>query len=163
MEIKVMEWSEMPSRQFHTFLQLTPMVLLQKLMWKISTKKNNTCANFPPVFHGSPKKNTHNPPTPFGFVNILVFFTMNPQDGGHRLSTEVGWSLETKEWSFSLSDGSSTWIDATPSVLSHLESMGIGIVGGWMAVDGHGWFFSLDFFLIPKLVPPGKTVPQLLR
>ena len=124
----------------------TPMVLLQKLMHERFRPKKTHVPTFHPFSTVPTKKTTPTPrPQPLlGFVNILVFFTMNPQDGGHRLSTEVGWSHETKEWSFSLSDGSSTWIHATPSVLSDLEFSKSGGLGLW----GDGWPWMAMEFLV---------------
>ena len=51
----------------------TPMVSLQKLMHeRFRPKKKHMCQRST-RFPRFPKKNTATPPTPFGFVNILVF------------------------------------------------------------------------------------------
>ena len=63
-----------------------------------------------------------------------------PEDGGHRLSTEVGWGLETKVAWIRWTDGSGTWVHATLAVLSGLKASKVGIAMG-IAMGGRsfGW------------------------
>lgn len=75
MEIKVMEWSFLWDAITTVSYLLQPITLLNKseLQWfhfkswceRFRPKKNNTCANFPLVSHGS--KKAHQLPNPFWF------------------------------------------------------------------------------------------------
>ena len=126
-------------------------------------QKKQHSANFPPVFHGSPKK-THTTPQPLLVSLISWFFSpwilrmaatdfqRKLDEASKRKNGVSAYRMEVAPESMQLLRSLATW-----------NQWGLGLWGDgwpWMAMVG---FFSLDFFLIPKLVPPGKTVPQLLR
>lgn len=125
-------------------------------MKDFNQKKQHMCQRFHPFSTVPKKKHTPTPPTPFGFVNILVFwpwilrmaatdFQRKLDEATKRKNGVSAYRMEVAPESMQLLRSLATW-----------NPWGLGLWGDATTMDGHGvtcWIF----FLIPKLVPPGKS------